>query len=259
MNHAPSENRSILIQQALERMRREFSSGAWTPREKVALACRILSRHGHESGLAGQITAREPDGLFITQRFGCGLSEARASNLLRVDEHLESVDGAGMPNPANRFHLAVYRARADVRCIVHTHPPYVSALSMLGVPLAIAHMDTCALYENVAFLDRWPGVPVGHEEGALISSALGGKAAALLAHHGMVVAGRSVEEACVLALQFERAAFLQLTARGAGPLRAIDPALGREAREWLLSPGRIEATFAFHARLALAAHPECLT
>ena len=90
-----------------------------------------------------------------------------------VNEDLEVLEGQGMPNPANRFHSWVYRARPDVNCIIHTHPTHVAALSMLEVPLQVSHMDLCPLYDDCAFLEAWPGVPVGNEEGEIISAALG--------------------------------------------------------------------------------------
>ena len=99
-----------------------------------------------------------------------------------------------MPNPSNRFHLWIYRARADVTCVVHTHPPYVSALSMIGVPLIASHMDTAMFYEDCAWLPEWPGPPIGDDEGDLISTALGDKRSILLAHHGQLSAGETVEQ-----------------------------------------------------------------
>jgi L-fuculose-phosphate aldolase len=252
------QSKSVVIQREKRKMERELPSARWTEREKIALACRILSRHGHESGLAGQITVREPGGSFLTQRLGCGMREVRASELLRVDEQLEVLEGRGIPNPANRFHVWIYRAREDVRCIVHTHPLYTAALSMLNLPLVISHMDSCALYDNVAFLNHWPGVPVGDDEGHTISAALGQKSGLLLAHHGMVIAAGSVEEACVLALQFERAAQLQMLANGAGTIHHIRRELGLEARDWLLAPARLQATFAYHARRELAIDLQCI-
>ena len=90
---------------------------------------------GHGSGLAGQVTARgEKPGTMWTGRFGPDLEEFRSSNFLLVDEDLNVLEGEGMVNPANRFHLWIYRVRPDVNSIVHTHPPNVSALSMLGSP-----------------------------------------------------------------------------------------------------------------------------
>ncbi len=65
------------------------------------------------------------------------------------------------------------------------------------------------------------GVPVGNEEGILISSALGKNRAVLLSHHGQLVTGKTIEEACNLALLIERAAQLQLLAMSAGQIQPI--------------------------------------
>ena len=220
-----------LIARAQADMERKLDAPEWTLRQKLALTCRILFDGGHDSGLAGQITARAPEaGRYYTQRLGLGFDEITADNLLVVDEDLRVQEGGGMPNPANRFHSWIYRARPDVNCIIHTHPLHAASLSMLEVPLEISHMDNCPLYGDVAFLKDWPGVPVGNEEGEIISAALGDKRAILLSHHGMLVAAASVEEACVLALQFERAARMQLLAMAAGKIQPIPPALGRGAR-----------------------------
>ncbi len=170
----------------------------------MALTCRILHSHGHESGLAGQVTARaNVEGTYWTQTLGIGFDEMFPENMLLVNEDLDVLDGHGIPNPANRFHSWIYHVRSDVQCIIHTHPLHVTALSLLERPLRIAHMDSCMPFDNVAFLPRWPGVPVGNEEGQLIAETLGSKRAALLAHHGLVVAATSIEEACVMAVQFE--------------------------------------------------------
>lgn len=235
-----------------------LDGNSWSQREKVALACRILFAAGHGSGLSGQISAREGDGQFITQRMGLGFDEISASNLLTVNHELAVIDGSGIANPANRFHGWIYRARPDVNCIIHTHPIYTSSLSMLEVPLVITHMDSCALHDEVSFFPRWPGVPVGDSEGAIISEALGDKRALLLGHHGLITATSSVEESCVLALQFERTARMQLIAMAAGELAKIDPVLAAEAHDWLLRPARINWTFAYYARRVLAQDDTCV-
>lgn len=226
-------------------------------RDRISLACRILFDSGHDSGLAGQITARgDEPGTYYTQQLGLGFDEVTASNVLLVNEDLEVLEGEGMPNPANRFHSWVYRARPDVNCIVHTHPLYAASLSMLGVPLEVSHMDNCSLYGDCAFLEKWPGVPVGNEEGDIIATALGDKKSVLLAHHGILVAGVSVEETCVVAVQFERAAKMQMLAMAAGKICPIDPELGHEAHDWLLKPRRSDIGFEYYARRALRNHPE---
>jgi L-fuculose-phosphate aldolase len=247
-----NDTKDEIIEASSRRMASALTTGAWSPLQKVTLACRILFAHGHDSGLAGQITARtDSGGRYITQRLGLGFDEIAPDNLLLVDEDLNVLSGTGMANPANRFHSWVYRARPDVNCIVHTHPVHVSALSLLERPLRIAHMDSCMLFDEVSFLARWPGVPVGNEEGEIISSALAHRKAVILAHHGLVVAGSTVEEACVMAVQIERTARLQLLAEASGAIQDIDPALAKEAHDWILQPVRSRATFDYFARRVL--------
>jgi len=181
--------KSELVDLAHQRMERAIADNAWTDRQKLALTCRILFDGGHDSGLAGQITCRTgTPGRYYTQQLGLGFDEITEANLLEVDEDLNVIEGAGMANPANRFHTWIYRHRSDVNCIVHTHPTHVAALSMLETPLVVSHMDTCPLYDECAFLPKWPGIPVGNEEGEMITRALGDKRAVLLAHrHARIV------------------------------------------------------------------------
>lgn len=253
------DSKADLMKRAQDGLDRTVADSGLSAREKVALTCRALSDAGHDSGLAGQITARgEEPGTYYTQRLGLGFDEITAGNLLLVDEDLNVLSGDGMANPANRFHSWIYRARPDVNCVVHTHPFHVAALSMLEVPLAVSHMDIAPLYDDCAFLPDWPGVPVGNEEGEIISGALGDKKAILLAHHGHVVAGASVEEACSLAMLMERGARLQLAAMAAGTIAALPDRLAREAHDWTLTPKRSQANFAYYARRALAHHPDAL-
>ncbi|CAM5218436.1 L-fuculose phosphate aldolase [Castellaniella defragrans] len=155
----------------------------------LASAAHILFMLGHttESGLAGQVSARGEDPeTFWTQQWGTGFEEATEDNLLLVDGDLTVLKGKGMANPAARFHSWTYKNHPHVKCILHAHPLHVSALSMLEIPLIVSHMDTCVLHDEVAFVEKWPGIPVGNSEGKLISAALANKKAILLAHHGML-------------------------------------------------------------------------
>jgi L-fuculose-phosphate aldolase len=253
------ETKEAIHRKFRDDMQRAVSAPEWTVRERVALACRILHRDGHESALAGQVSARgDRPGTYWALSFGVGFDETTASNVLLVDDGLNVLDGEGMPNPANRFHHWIYRARPEVCAIVHTHAPYASALSLVGEALVVSHMDTCLLYENCAYLPEWPGVPIGDDEGRIISEALGDKPAVLLAHHGLLTAAHTIERATVLAFYLERTAKMQLLARSVGTIRPIDSALAREAREYRGSPKYIEATFNYLARSVLRESPECV-
>ena len=218
--------------------------------ETLSKACRILAANGHGSALSGQMTARGPDPQTMwTLAYGIGFEEATSEHYLLVDSNLDVIEGAGQPNPANRFHFHVYNVRPDINAIVHTHPMHCSALSMLGEPLHVAHMDTAGLYDDVAHLPHWPGIPFGDEEGEIISAALGDKSAILLAHHGQLCVGPTVEAACVLGVTIERAAEMHLRARSAGELQAIDPKLGQEAHDWRHNARMVSMTFEYFARM----------
>jgi L-fuculose-phosphate aldolase len=217
--------------------------------EALAAACRILAREGHESGLAGQVTARGANpGTWWTLQFGYGFDEATPERMVLVDEDLKPLQG-GRPNPGVRFHVWIYRKRPDVKAIIHTHPPHASALAATGAPLKIAHMDSSMLY-GTAHLPEWPGVPVADDEGRIISGALGDAKTILLANHGLLAAGGSVEEATYLAVFMERAARMQLLAAAAGGVKEVRPELAREAQDFLLQRSIVRGTFAYWARRA---------
>jgi L-fuculose-phosphate aldolase len=242
----------------LERVGREMDADLAEPllstEEALAACCRILASENHESGLAGQVTARaDQPGTFWTLQFGYGFEEATPERMVLVDEDLKpvsakgAVKGGGRPNPGTRFHIWIYRKRPDVHAIVHTHAPSASALAATGKALKTIHMDSAMLH-GTAHLDEWPGVPVADDEGRIISAALGDAKSILLANHGLLTAGNSVEEAAYLAVFFERAARMQLAAMAAGGCREVRPELAAEARDFLLQPSIVRGTFAYWAR-----------
>ncbi|MBR9830303.1 MAG: aldolase, partial [Oceanospirillales bacterium] len=99
---------------------------------------------------------------------------------------------------------------------------------------------------------------VGNEEGVLISKALGSNRAVFLAHHGQLVTGKTIEEACNLAILIERAAKLQLLAMSAGQIKPLPHDLAQEAHEWVSSDKRNKVNFAYYARQALKNHQNCI-
>jgi L-fuculose-phosphate aldolase len=209
----------------------------------------ILADEGHESGLAGQLTARGPrEGSFWTLPLGLAFEEAVDASWLLIDDALTVIEGAGAfgirePNPATRFHLWVYRARPDVHAILHTHPPACSALAAAEQPLVVAHMDATPLFEDTAFLPKWPGLPTADREGEIIAEGLGSRHAVLLAHHGMLTAGRTVQEAAFLAVFMERMARQQIDAAAVGGAKPIDATEARRARDFLRTDKIMNITF----------------
>jgi L-fuculose-phosphate aldolase len=241
------KEKAYFLERVSREMVEELKTPELAPRDALATACRILAREGHESGLAGQVSARgDAPGTWWTLQFGYGFEEASAERMVLVDEDLKPLSG-GRPNPGVRFHVWIYRKRPDVNAIIHTHAPYASALSITGQPLRIAHMDSSMLY-GCAHLAEWPGVPVADDEGRIISGALGDAKTILLANHGLLTTGTYVEEAAYLAAFFERAARMQLRAMAAGGVKEVKPELAAEARDFLLQPSIVRGTFAYWAR-----------
>lgn len=223
--------------------------GSWSDKEKLALSCRILASEGHSETLAGQITVRNDDGTFLTTPMAHAFDEVLPGSVIRINDSMEVLEGPGTPNPAVRFHFWVYRCRPDVHCIIHTHPPYVSTLSMTGQPLVVAHMDATPFHNDCAHLKEWPGLPIADQEGEIISEALSDKRCILLANHGFLAAGANVEEALYLSVLIERAARNQLLAAAAyGSVKPVNDELAAESHDFLLKPSIVRASFAMFAR-----------
>jgi L-fuculose-phosphate aldolase len=122
-------------------------------------------------------------------------------------------------------------------------------------PLVVAHMDATPLFDDIAFLPEWPGLPTADREGELIAAGLGAKHAMLLAHHGLLAAGRSVEEAGFLAVFIERMARLQLDAAKVGGVLPVDADEARRARDFLRTERIMNATFDAWSRRAERRRP----
>jgi L-fuculose-phosphate aldolase len=242
--------RAHFMERVSREMAQDFRRAPLAAEESLAGACRILAAEGHESGLAGQVTARgKKPGTWWTLQFGYGFDEANPERMVLVDEDLKPLSGERRPNPAVRFHIWIYRKRPDVNAIIHTHAPWASALSCCPVSLKTIHMDSAMLH-GTAHLAEWPGVPVADDEGRIISGALGSAKTILLANLGLLAAGTSVDEAAYLAVFMERAARMQLRAMAAGGYKEVDPRLAAEACEFLLQPSIVGATFDYWLRKA---------
>ncbi|KAI1264675.1 arad-like aldolase/epimerase [Xylariaceae sp. FL1019] len=250
LTEEPLRAKSYFAERSAQEMSKNLQIPTRTLRETLACACRMIASKMEDAGLAGQISARSERGsnYYWTLRFGLGWDEATPDDFIEVDGDLNTVTGTGMANPATRFHLWVYSARQDVHSIVHVHSPLTAALVAAKQPLVVCQMDMTVFQDDCAFLGEWPGLPIADQEGVIITEALGQKRSILLAHHGMLTAGSTVREAAYLAVNLERAARIQIRAATFGEVRPIDGTMAAEARDYLLRPKIIDATFEYWYR-----------
>ncbi|XAH25317.1 class II aldolase/adducin family protein [Xylophilus sp. GW821-FHT01B05] len=230
-------------------------------KQRLAVAFRLFARYGFDQGLAGHITARDPElhDHFWVNPFGLHFSRIRVSDLLLVNAQGEIVVGK---RPLNRaafaIHAALHEARPDVIAAAHTHSTYGKAWSSLGRLLDPLTQDGCSFYEDHALFDDFRGVVLETDEGFRIAKALGNRKAAILKNHGILTVGPSVEAAAWWYIALENACHVQLLAEAAGTPIPIDPETARLTHEQVGRPGG--ALFSFEALYEglVAAEPDVL-
>ena len=198
----------------------------------LAATFRMFSKAGLDEGVAGHVTARDPEfpDSYWVNPFGMHFSMIKSSDLVRVDHSGEVVEGDRAVNGAAvAIHCAVHAARPDVVAAAHAHGPYGKTLSSLDMTVEPLTQDACAFYDDVGTYTDYRGVVLSSEEGERIGRALGPHKAVILRNHGMLTVGESVESAAWWFLTLERTSQSQLMAYsaaaglGSRPIQ-IDPA-----------------------------------
>jgi L-fuculose-phosphate aldolase len=172
-------------------------------REKLIAAARSMAGLGINQGMSGNLSMRTPAGMLITP-------SAIAYDDV-VPEHIALMPfghgdgtylGPKRPSSEWRFHLDIMDARPEVGAIVHTHAPYATALAM-------AHREIPACHYMIA---RFGGAPIRVAGYALFGSAelsdqvvaaLRGRTACLMANHGFVATGATLDDAMLAAVELE--------------------------------------------------------
>lgn len=213
-------------------------------KERLAAALRLFARFGFEEGVAGHITARDPEftNYFWVNPFGIPFKHVRVSDLLLVDEEGNVVRGKHIVNRAAFvIHSSVHKARPDVVGAAHAHSLYGKALSSTHQHIEPLTQDACAFYEDHEVFEDYTGLVEDLEEGKRIAQVLGSKKAAILRNHGLLTVGASVEGAAWWFITMERTAQAQLVAKAAGTTYPISHEnakltygqLGHEYAAWI--------------------------
>jgi ribulose-5-phosphate 4-epimerase/fuculose-1-phosphate aldolase len=199
-------------------------------KQRLAAGFRLFSKCGFDEGVAGHITARDPERTdhFWVNPFGMHFGHIRVSDLLLVDHHGEVIEGDRSVNTAAfAIHSQVHAARPDVVAAAHAHSIHGKSLASLGVLLDPITQDACAFFEDHALFDDYTGVVLDIEEGKRIAHALGDNKAAILRNHGLITVGQTVEAAVWWFITMERSCQAQLLASAAGTPVLIEPEMAR--------------------------------
>ena len=196
-------------------------------KQRLAAAFRLFSRYGFDEGVAGHITARDPERSdhFWVNPFGMHFGQIRASDLILVNDHGEVVEGKYPVNVAAfAIHSQVHAARPDVVAAAHAHSTYGKSWSSLGRALDPLTQDACAFFEDHTVYGDFTGVVYQTTEGERIAQALGQRKAIILRNHGLLTVGHTVDEAAWWFITMDRSCQAQLMAEAAGTPMKIDPA-----------------------------------
>ncbi|MCO6416878.1 aldolase [Siccirubricoccus sp. KC 17139] len=194
-------------------------------REAIAEHGRLLFGRGFSVGSAGNISVRLEDGFLITPTNSClgRLDPARISKLDREYRHV----GGDKPSKEVFMHRAFLETRPEAGAVVHLHSTHATAIACLAAPGEAAPIPPLTPYFVMRIGRALPVVPYYRPGDPAMEPAIAAAAAqaraVLLANHGPVVSGKSLDDAVYAAEELEEAARLALMLRGL-PARTLTPA-----------------------------------
>ncbi len=194
-------------------------------REQLVELARSLFQRGFSVGSAGNISVRLPDGYLMTPT-NSSLGRLDAQRLSKLDLAWHHISG-DKPSKEVFMHRAVLTARPDAGAVVHLHSTHATAIACLAAVGETAPIPPLTPYFVMRVGRALPVLPYHRPgDGAMeqgIHEAAKTARAVLLANHGPVVSGRTLEDAVAAAEELEESARLALMLRGM-PARALTPA-----------------------------------
>ena len=199
-------------------------------RADLALALRAAAHHGLGEGVCNHFSVELPDGSgrFLLNPRGLLWSEVQADDTVLVDAHGERLAGARDVEPTAMFiHAAIHRIAAKA-CVLHTHMPFATALTLTaerGLDTTLSQ-NAMRFHGRLAIDDHYNGLALDPSEGERIARAMDGADIAFLGNHGVVVCGERIDYAYDDLYYLERACMHQVLAQQTGrPLKPVAPEL----------------------------------
>ena len=227
-------------------------------REKVACAARILANNGYALDIAGHITAMRPDGNMWCTPYGLWWREVSASDIIVLSPTGEVLEGNWDVTPAIYIHTEIHKARPDAEVIIHNHPYYGSLLSTMHIKPRIIDQQACMFDGDIALFDEYTGGVDDAEGGAYLTERIGMSTAVILANHGVLIIGDTVEQATCRATNFERTCRLNYDALQLGDLAHEVPQEHRELLKKSLNSFSVDYYWGGEIREILSKDPSIL-
>jgi ribulose-5-phosphate 4-epimerase/fuculose-1-phosphate aldolase len=196
----------------------------------LALALRAAAHHGLGEGVCNHFSVavpQRPDWFLLNPR-GLHWGEVREEDIVLVDAQGRKLAGAHPVEPTALFiHAAVHRI-AGKACVMHTHMPYATALTLTdlrGLDTTLSQ-NAMRFHGRVAIDADYNGLALDASEGERIARAMDGADVAFLANHGVIVCGERIAWAFDDLYYLERACMHQVLAHSTGrPLQPVQPEL----------------------------------
>ncbi|MFT7599496.1 MAG: ribulose-5-phosphate 4-epimerase/fuculose-1-phosphate aldolase [Acidimicrobiales bacterium] len=214
----------------------------WQLRCDLAALYRLADQFGMSDLIYTHISARLPGPRhqFLLNPFGVLFKDMLASDLIKVDEAGNIVDPDPSPDPDRAvmvhkagfiIHSAVHMARPDLQCVIHSHSVAGMAVSAQEQGLLPLTQHAMMFYERVGYHD-YESFANNEGERERLAHDLGEHDVLILRNHGLLVGGRSVQQAFHNATHLERACQAQVLAgNGGAVLRFPDTGAARRTSQ----------------------------
>lgn len=202
-------------------------------RRDLALALRAAEHHGLSEGVCNHFSVELGDGSdrFLINPRGLHWSEIGGDDIVMVDAHGERLAGRHPVEPTAMFiHAAVHRI-ARKACVLHTHMPHATALTLTTAraPDPTLSQNAMRFMGRLAIDPHYNGLALDSGEGERIARAMNGADVAFLANHGVIVCGETIAWAYDDLYYLERACQQQILAAASGfALAPVAPALAQQ-------------------------------
>ncbi len=220
-------------------------------RADLALALRAAAHHGLAEGVCNHFSVELPDGSgrFLLNPRGLLWREVGADDIVMVDTEGRKLAGRHPVEPTAMFiHAAIHRLCGQA-CVLHTHMPYATALTLTTNRALDPTLSQTAMrfHGRVAIDPHYNGLALDATEGERIARAMGSSEVAFLGNHGVVVCGARMDYAFDDLYYLERACMTQVLAQSTGrPLAPVAADLARRVGEQTLGE-RLQSELFFEA------------